>query len=248
MGAPVLLEEIGWPDVEAYLGRDDRLILVTGSCEQHGRHLSFSTDTLIPLEIAHRVSARTQVPVAPPLGFGMSLHHLEFPGTLSLQPSTFSAVLSDLLQSAEGHGFQRILVLNGHGGNKGPIDEALASLLEGRELRVKVGHWWQHPAVDAVIREAFGGPEFHASAAETSCIMAIRPQIPRMDRAAFSAPAGGIEYHASRHWRAFYPYGAVGLDPALASAAAGDRILETAAASFARELEDWQTLEPADAR
>src|SRR5437016_3415721 len=61
----VLWEEIGWVDLETYLRRDDRAILPVGSCEQHGRHLSFATDYLIPTEIAMRVSARTGVPVTP---------------------------------------------------------------------------------------------------------------------------------------------------------------------------------------
>src|SRR5438552_13794545 len=100
----VLWEEIGWVDLETYLRRDDRAILPVGSCEQHGRHLSFATDYLIPTEIAMRVSARTGVPVTPTLCFGMSVHHMEFPGTLSLSPDTFMAVIRDLVESLYRHG------------------------------------------------------------------------------------------------------------------------------------------------
>src|SRR5438094_863894 len=154
----VLWEEIGWVDLETYLRRDDRAILPVGSCEQHGRHLSFATDYLIPTEIAMRVSARTGVPVTPTLCFGMSVHHMEFPGTMSLSPDTFMAVFRDLVESLYRHGFRRVLVLNGHGGNIAPLTTALSTLADRhRDLRVKVGHWWQDPAVQAVLREAWGG-------------------------------------------------------------------------------------------
>ena len=107
-----LLAELSWPEVAEYVQRDDRLILVVGSTEQHGRHLTFATDVWTPWEIAQRVSETTGVLLAPPLNYGMSLHHLGFPGTLSLRPRTLSAVVVDLLESAYEHGFRRILVLN----------------------------------------------------------------------------------------------------------------------------------------
>ena len=83
----MLWQEISWVDVEAYLKNDDRAIVPVGSCEQHGRHLSFATDYLVPVEIGRRVSALTEVPVTPPLCFGMSLHQMEFPGTISFSLS-----------------------------------------------------------------------------------------------------------------------------------------------------------------
>jgi len=112
-----LLEECGWLDVQEYLQHDDRLILVIGSTEQHGRHLVLGTDVWQAWEIAARLSERSGVLLAPPVSYGMSLHHLGFPGTLSLRPQTLSSVVADLLESAYEHGFRRILLLNGHGGN-----------------------------------------------------------------------------------------------------------------------------------
>mgnify|MGYP001768066516 CR=1 FL=1 len=125
----LFLSDIGWPDVEEYLHHDDRLILVIGSTEQHGRHLTFSTDVWQPWDIARRAGDRTGVLIAPPVNYGMSLHHLGFPGSLSLQPQTLSAIVSDLLASAYRHGFRRILIVNGHGGNVPAIQVALAEVL-----------------------------------------------------------------------------------------------------------------------
>ena len=109
-----LLAEMGWPDVAAYLESDDRIILPIGSTEQHGRHLPLSTDILVPTELARHLGERTGVLVAPPLPYGMSLHHLGFPGSLSLRPETLAHVLEDLLRSLYCHGFRRVFVLNGH--------------------------------------------------------------------------------------------------------------------------------------
>src|SRR5437867_6048504 len=202
----VLWEEIGWVDLETYLRRDDRAILPVGSCEQHGRHLSFATDYLIPTEIAMRVSARTGVPVTPTLCFGMSVHHMEFPGTLSLSPDTFMAVIRDLVESLYRHGFRRVLILNGHGGNIAPLTTALSTLADRhRDLRVKVGHWWQDPAVQAVMREAWAEAGSTAAAGERSAILAAGPTIRKLERAAHSAGRAGREFKGPRPGRCRSP-------------------------------------------
>lgn len=241
----ILWEEIGWVDVEAYLRHDDRALVPVGSCEQHGRHLSFATDYLIPVEIARRVSGRTRVPVTPPLCFGMSVHHMEFPGTITLSPDTFMAVTRDILESLHRHGFRRVLILNGHGGNIAPLTTALATVVDShRDFRVKVGHWWTDPAVQAVMREMWGDVEYHAAAGETSAILAFRPEIPKMERVARSAWQEGIEFKGPLHWKRLFPHGAAGVDPVRGSAAIGERLLAAATERFVRELEQWDALQP----
>lgn len=241
----VLWEEIGWPDLEEFLRTDDRAIVPVGSCEQHGRHLSFATDYLIPTEIAQRVSARTGVPVTPALCFGMSIHHMDFPGTITLSPETFAAAVRDIVESLHRHGFRRLLILNGHGGNVAPIATALASVLDRhRDLRIKVGHWWQDPKVETVMRDAWGDVEYHAAAGETSAILAIRPNIPRLQRAAHSAWKKGIEVMGPRHWKELFPHGATGADPKGASAEIGERLLQAATDRFVSELKQWDPIAP----
>jgi creatinine amidohydrolase len=241
----VLWEEIRWPDLEEFLRTDDRAIIPIGSCEQHGRHLPFATDYLIPTEIGRRVSARTGVPVTPPLCFGMSVHHMDFPGSITLSPDTFVAVVRDIVESLHRHGFRRLLLLNGHGGNVAPITTALASLLDRhRDLRIKVGHWWQDSAVQAVMREVWGDIEHHAAAGETSAILAIRPGVRRLDRAEYSAWQEGMEVKGPRHWKALFPHGAAGVDPKKATAQTGERLLNAATERFVRELKQWDPLAP----
>src|SRR5574339_1139849 len=105
------LEDLTWMDVEKYLQQDDRLMLVLGATEQHA-YLSLLTDVKIPLALADAASQQTGVLVAPPLNFGVSPYFLAYPGTLSLRVSTLTAALEDIIRSAAGHGFRRILILN----------------------------------------------------------------------------------------------------------------------------------------
>ncbi len=134
-------EELNWFDVENYLKKDDRLILVFGSCEQHA-YLSLTSDVKIPLALADAASARTGVLVAPPLNFGCSSYFMGYPGTLSLRVSTLVDAAEDLVRSAYRHGFRRILVLNGHGGND-PIRGRLYEIAtELPDLRLAWYAWW----------------------------------------------------------------------------------------------------------
>jgi len=145
------LEELNWMDVERYLQGEDRLMLVLGSCEQHG-YLSLLTDVKIPLALADAASQQSGVLVAPPLNFGVSPYFLQYPGTISLRTSTLLAVSEDLVRSAYGHGFRRLLVLNGHGGNS-PAQSRLFELVnELPGLQVAWYSWWQSHSVEELAR------------------------------------------------------------------------------------------------
>ena len=124
------MEELNWMDVEGYLQAEDRLMLVLGACEQHA-YLSLLTDVKIPLALADAASQQTGVLVAPPMNFGSSPYFMAYPGTFSLRTSTLLDLVEDLVRSAYQHGFRRILVLNGHGGNdpaRGRLYEILSEL------------------------------------------------------------------------------------------------------------------------
>jgi creatinine amidohydrolase len=238
----LLLEELGWPDVAEYLTRDDRLILVMGSTEQHGRHMTFASDVWQPWEIARRLSDRTGVLLAPPVNYGMSLHHLGFPGSLSLRPHTLTSIVVDLLESAYEHGFRHILILNGHGGNIPSIQAALAEALhELHGLQVRLSSWWHEPAVKAVFDTAFpGDASGHADAGETSLILAIRPDVVRLDRAAYSPDAQHPGFLTRQVFLDRFPHGVIGGDPRRASAEVGECALEAAVQAYEKVLRDWK--------
>lgn len=142
-------DDLNWFDIEAYLQHDDRFLLVLGSCEQHA-YLSLLADVKIPLALADSASQKTGVLVGPPLNFGSSPYFMGYPGTLSLRISTLLDVVEDLVRSAYRHGFRRILVLNGHGGNdaaRGRLYEVANDL---PNLRLAWYAWWTAHSVQAV--------------------------------------------------------------------------------------------------
>jgi creatinine amidohydrolase len=146
------LEDLNWMDVEKYLQHEDRLMLVTGSTEQHG-YLSLLTDIKIPLALADAASQATGVLVAPPLNFGVSPYFLAYPGTLSLRAATLCSAIEDIVRSAYGHGFKRILVVNGHGGNS-PVRSHLQEVNNTLpDLRLNWYDWWLSSSVESVARK-----------------------------------------------------------------------------------------------
>ncbi|MCC2664104.1 MAG: creatininase family protein [Geminicoccaceae bacterium] len=117
----MLLERCTWQEVERYLEHARGIILPVGSTEQHGPTGLIGTDALCAELIARGVGEATGALVAPTLNFGMAQHHMGFCGTMTLRPQTLLAVLVDLLGSLAQHGFERCLVINGHGGNMATI-------------------------------------------------------------------------------------------------------------------------------
>jgi len=153
-------EELNWMDVEQYLEKDDRLIMVLGACEQHG-YLSLLTDIRIPLALADAASQQTGVLVAPSLNFGASPYFLGYPGTISLRLDTLLNVVEDLIRSVYGYGFRKILLLNGHGGNE-PVRGRLFELAsELPDLKLAWYAWWTANSVTSVA-QAYGLKSYHA--------------------------------------------------------------------------------------
>jgi creatinine amidohydrolase len=145
-------EELNWFDIENYLQKDDRLILVLGSCEQHG-YLSLTTDVKIPQALADAASQRTGVLVAPAINYGASPYFLGYPGTLSLRLTTILDLVEDIARSAYEHGFRRFVVINGHGGNdavRGRLYELANDLTD---MKISWYVWWQSHSVISIAQQ-----------------------------------------------------------------------------------------------
>lgn len=155
------IDELNWMDVENYLKKEDRVILVLGACEQHG-YLSLMTDTKIPAAIADAVSQRTGVVVAPPLNFGISPSFAKFPGTITFRTSTYLDAVEDIVRSLYRVGFKRFLILNGHGGNINVKSKLHEMMNETPDLHFVFYSWWVESGVEEVMKR-HAVPGFHAN-------------------------------------------------------------------------------------
>ncbi len=151
------------------------VIVPTGSVEQHGPHLPLGTDVFLAHAVAGAVAAtRDDVLLAEPVSYGCSWHHAAFPGTVSVRPSTFAALLVDVCASIAAHGALPILC-NGHYGNKGALEVAAAELAE---QGVRVGAFTYIDQITAVASELVDEPVTafgHACALETSLVLHLWP-------------------------------------------------------------------------
>jgi len=149
----MLFEDLTWMDVESYLDYEDRVVLVVGACEQHA-YLSLLTDVSIPMVIAREACQREGILIAPPVAYGISPQFSAYPGTISLRPQTFVAVVTQVLEALLSHGFRRILVSNGHGGNTGLLQAALVNLSNMySDVRLDLFEYWRAREVQRVIEE-----------------------------------------------------------------------------------------------
>ncbi|MHB2023482.1 MAG: creatininase family protein [Mycobacteriales bacterium] len=130
----VWMQDLSWREIEEYLGRDKIALVPIGSTEQHGPAGPLGVDTFVALALAEDTATRAQVLSTPPLWFGDSAHHSAFPGTLTLTTTTMIAVVSDICRSLAGHGFDRIVLINGHKGSNLPALTAAVRMLHEKEL------------------------------------------------------------------------------------------------------------------
>ena len=237
-----------WPEVEAYLGRCRGVIVPLGSTEQHGPTGAIGTDALTAEAVALAVGQRSGVLVTPAQNFGMAEHHLGFAGTVSLQPTTLLALLHDVVLSLARHGFERIYVINGHGGNiatcRAAFSQAYATAaarqLPGAEkLRCRLANWFTAGPVLKLARELYGDREgHHATPSEIALTLHLEPSLLQAQRPLpEAAPAGPI--HGPDDFRRRHPDGRMGSDPFLARPEHGARFLESAAEALSADLKEF---------
>ena len=153
-----------WMQIEDYLKKDDRVMLVLGACEQHG-YLSMLTDRNIPFSLADAASKNSGVLVAPPLNFGCSPYFLDYPGTISLRLQSYLNVVEDILRSLYGAGFRKVLILNGHDGNTALKTYLVELLNELLDLHLRWYAWFTTQTV-ADIAKKYDLQTKHASWSE----------------------------------------------------------------------------------
>jgi creatinine amidohydrolase len=133
----VRVRDLNWMQLENYLAGDDRVVLPVGSTEQHA-YLSLETDNIIAERLAVEAAEPLGVPVLPVVAYGVT-GFVAYPGSPTLRPETFAAVVCDIVDSLYGQGFRRFLVANGHGGNT-PDHEELAAWLSAHDQAEMLWH------------------------------------------------------------------------------------------------------------
>lgn len=235
-GQPILWQDLTWEDVAALRESGIRMaILPVGATEQHGPHLPLGVDTLSAEAVAHGASALTGIPVLPSLAYGCSLGHSpKWPGTLSLRPETLAKIVLEIAEWLHTAGFDRLLLLNGHVTNWAPLRCGLENIRHGYpEMRVALRSIWDISA-EAHRRYHEDAANFHANCAETSLMLALRPDLVRLDKAIDEPDRSAACFFAYRVSDESV-HGTVGR-PSQAQAAAGQSLLDLCVNELAQQL------------
>lgn len=233
-----------WAEIGQFLERSRTIVIPIGSNEQHGPTGLLGTDWMCPEIIAGEAQKLADILIAPTFNIGMAQHHLGFPGTISLRPSTFMAAIGDWVRSLAGHGFEKIFFLNGHGGNIASIEAAFSELYaEASFARRRAGfalklcNWWDLEGVDALAREQFPmGHGIHATPTEVAVTQWAYPDfIKSAEYSPRIANWGPIR--EALDFRARHPDGRMGSDPAQASIEKGRQLVALAAQGLVQEVQ-----------
>ncbi|MFF4203068.1 creatininase family protein [Streptomyces sp. NPDC001668] len=239
------------PDIPARLSRHSVLVLPIGSTEQHGPHLPLNTDTVIADRLTQMLVGRYgdhhDLWALPALPYGLSPEHAWAAGTVSLNIATFSSLLDTLVgQYVSATTARRLLIVNGHGGNRGVLETLAYELQRTHSIAVCVIHpvSLSPEATDSEL------PEIHAGVRETSMMLALAPDTVHLGRIpADHTPDPGRREEIERlilrrgttwPWSSGDPaissLGIIGGDPRKASAAAGHSIIASALEAGAEVL------------
>lgn len=255
----VLLQELTWTEVADMRDQLKAIIIPVGSIEQHGPHLPLEADIAFTFYVAKKAAenAYPKVLVAPPLSVGVSQHHLERAGTLSLREETFINLLLDICYSLKHHGINKIIILNGHGGNRYSLYIAARRAKDELGLSVVATEYWSfipQKVTESNVETARIDSSFsvgHACEAETSMGLYIFPDKVRKNairkeeielspkqrlmlpylRGHIIYPGFDVELSKT----GVKPFG----DPTIASFEKGKNLIEAAVKGFTEFLEDF---------
>ena len=239
-----------WEEMNQAIAMHKVVILPTGSTEQHGPHLPLDTDVFLAeavcLEAARRAPER--VLVLPPISYGLNLHHIDFPGTIHIEPEIYIAFCTQITKSVAYHGFQKILLVNGHGSNTSLNDLVARKTVLGTPALCAAVNYFAL-ALDAF--SAAGGAPFiaHADEFETSLYLHLAPDRVRIDKAVTgqdimgryvsSDSTANYPVRFSDIWGRWTSTGVHG-DPTQATAEKGQVIFEAAVTNLIALVDEWR--------
>ena len=261
------MSEVQWarlsaPELGVLAGKDAVVILPVGSIEQHGPHLPVDVDSRLVHEVSVRAAGlappERPVVVAPTVSVGLAQHHMSFGGTLTLDFSTFHALLRCIVESMLHCGFRKIAMVNGHGGNTNPLKVVVNELAREFDAPFVSCTYWD--LADSAFREILDVQRcvMHGGEVETSLMLAVAPELVRLDRLEGIDPPS-FEGDEDPFEAAFYrsldmdelsESGVLG-SPLSASVEKGERLLAAAAEALSGRLlepDTWTRKKPAARR
>ncbi len=257
----ILLSDMTWSEIRGIAAAGATAVLPTGSTEQHGPHLPAKTDSLLVESVAMAAASRFQgdsstprVAVAPTLRIGASDHHRPF-FALSISEETYIAVVTQLAGSLAEAGFEKLLIVNGHGGNTAPLRVALSKLKRvAPRIAVATADYWALAAKKfRRLRTSPPGGAAHAGEIETSLMFHLAPDAVRSQLLSASVPStppgfeidlidgGGVTVNVE--WRLISKDGHLG-DPTVADAGKGRLFFESAVEAVADALGRFSEYRP----
>jgi creatinine amidohydrolase len=249
------LANLKWPDVEKLLEAPHAVIVPVGSVEQHGRHLPLDVDYICPKYIAEKAAEQVvenhdiRALVAPAIHYGeTSTGFQDFPGVIGITIDTAISMFEDIARSFADSGFKKIIFLNGHYSNSGPLSVALRKVyITNRDVSLYGVNWFAlgGEVFNKIKKSEFG---LHADEMETSAYMVIKPENTQFDKAVKEMPSYSLSERWTKptsHGKVFfhtltdYPIRAKGSagvmgDPTVASKETGEQLLEACIDSLAQ--------------
>jgi len=246
-----------WPEAKELVEKNAIAIVPVGAFEQHGRHLPLDTDVRLAEAVAKHAAERAEkngipVTVTPVVWAAFSPHHMGFPGTITLSMDGFITVLRDICRCLAKHGFKKIFLLNGHGGNANIIRSVIQSLFLEEGIRVVAASYWDF-AVGFIKewRTSQPGGIDHACEMETALMLHLFPDLvkkeeikdtrwfPQTKYLTGDLTIGGVVATAFSLTE-ITPTGVAG-SPEAATAAKGQELFEEIVEQFSKFLAEFNT-------
>ena len=203
-----ILPEMNWPEAKDALAQAELALVPVGAFEQHGPNGTFEVDTGRAYGFGKLLAARIypRAVLAPAVPLGVSYHHMNFPGTITLRPETFIAVVYDVVWSLHQHGIQKFLILNGHGGNIPSLGVLIVKLREELGLRQVAWTSFTSLAKDVIGERIKSESHGHSCEGEMSQAMVLAPHTVRQDAFAPGEFKGYPYRHLGKGYDLAAPY------------------------------------------
>ena len=187
--------ELKWPEAGILLNNVDTALLPVGATEQHGPHLPLDTDTFDAEYLAREVASSfpdLKPLVLPTIPYGVSYHHMDFSGTISVTNETLTKLVYEVGISAAHHGIKKLIIINGHGGNTPSLKNAAQMINRDAQIFTCVD---TGETSDVDISRIIETPnDAHAGEIETSTSLALRPHLVDMEKAEKFVPDFSSRY------------------------------------------------------